>query len=184
MAYGSFSNIEKKRNNRIIFSFIFIIFGIFLLFYPQKGMELAALLLGLILLVFTVLYFVQYIRSGYTEKSLLAKTIITLFFAILLFIFKSEIASVVLPFIIGLGILVIAVICIITAIDYKKQELEIWWMPLIGTIISVVVSLLIFNNLQATSNLVAILIGIFLLVFGAFSLFEWITVRTLLKKLQ
>ncbi|MPN27541.1 hypothetical protein SDC9_174975 [bioreactor metagenome] len=173
---------EKRRYSKLLLGIIFLILGIFLLIFPQSGLQFVAVLLGIVLLILAVVYGVQYLRYRPREKNKLLKALAALFFAILLFIFKSEVASVILPVIIGIGVIALAVICIITAIDYHKKKLEIWWLPFIGTMVSVIISILIFNNLQATSNIVAIIIGLFLVIFGALMLFEWVTVRSLLKK--
>ncbi len=175
---------KKHHSNKVLFSIIAIVFGIFLLFFPQQGLATIALIVGLVLAVFTVIYLIQYFKSQRSETGRLVRAVITFIFALLLLLFNNQVATYVLPAIIGIGILALAVLGIITANGYKKQNLAVWWLPLIGTIISVVISLLIFNNLQATSSIVAILFGIFILVFGFLSLFEWFTVQSLLKKMQ
>lgn len=175
---------KKHHSNKVLFSIIAIVFGVFLLFFPQQGLVTIALMIGLVLAVITVIYLIQYFRSQRSDSGRLARAVIAFIFALLLLLFSNQVATYVLPAIIGIGILALAVLGIITAFGYKKQNLVVWWLPLIGTVIAVVISLLIFNNLQATSSIVAILFGIFILIFGFLSLFEWFTVQALLKKMQ
>ncbi|MGI6361856.1 MAG: DUF308 domain-containing protein [Bacillota bacterium] len=176
--------VQKKRSHKILTSIIFLIFGVFLLIFPQNGLAFIALLLSVVLLILAVIYVIQFLRTGRVEKSRLGKGLVALAFAILLLVFRTEVASIILPAIIGIGILALAVVGVMNAVSYKNQSLIVWWIPLVGALIAVIVSILIFNNLQATSSLVAMIIGLFLVIFGVIGLFEWGTIRSLARKIK
>ena len=169
----------KKNKYGVLLDIIYILLGGFLIFNPSLGLgqlvKLFAILLFLYGLGLLLIYFWQPVQQN---NRMLYYATGTIIFGGLLFFFHRSASEVVLPTLIGCAMLAAAVLRGISTYRLRELNSPIWWLPLIAAFISVLLAIVILTNLMASSIFFAIVLGLYLVAFGALGIGEEATLRT------
>lgn len=147
----------------ILFEFVC---GILLLVFPDKSLVIANTALGILFVVLGIINIITYFTSG-TIKQIsgltLSKGLVALFIALLPVILPnaiSEIMAIAWGGLIILGGMIKAQL----SVDMKQIHEANWWVPLIGTGISLLLGILIILKPEFLNSIAIVFIGISLLV--------------------
>lgn len=169
---------KSQLNYQLLLNIILLLLGIILLVFPNRGLALFTWVVGIALCGAGVVCGVIFaINRKSPSIPLILVAAATLILGILTMVFRVQVALFILPFIIGLGVVASAVLCIMSALGYRKSGAVIWWLPLITALVAVIVAFLIFANLSGTARFLAYVIAAYLIVFSALRIGEFFTLR-------
>ncbi len=159
-------NIIKYLKTSIAISILLIIFSIFLIFAPEASLSLIMRVLGIILIFSGLLHTINYFSEFKEFKTISVQLIIgvlTLIIGITI-IFKPLIINDILVILIGSWIIIESVIKFQIALKEKVLGLDFWLLPLILSIVSFIIGVVIlFNPFEAIIAITTIC-GIMLLI--------------------
>ncbi len=175
-----------KSNGRInyplIMNLIFFIFGLVLVVSPRSGLTNLTVILAICLFCLTlVLVGIFFANRQKKNELFLLIAAGSLILGILMVYFREPIGTVILPIIAGAWMLVSAGTSVYAALRYRKFNAPLWWLPLVAALVAIVLAILIFFNLGATSAFLSILLGLYFLVYNAIRIGEWFTIRRHMK---
>lgn len=173
---------KSQLNYQLFLNIILLLLGIVLLIFPNNGLAFFTWVVGIALCGTGIVCGVIFaINRKSPSISLIIVAVATIILGILTMVFRVQVALFILPFIIGLGVVASAVVCIMAALGYRKTGAAIWWLPLITALIAVIVAFLIFANLSGTARFLAYVIATYLIVFSALRIGEYVTLHKYVK---
>lgn len=159
------NELKKEQIKAIVWSSIFIIFGVLFCAMPSKMMTAIETIVCVSLIVYGVVNIFVYclVNSESKEIARLLKGAVATGIAILLMFVNA-----VFVFCLGLVVVISGVIYIVSAVKDKKAEDKKWWTGLvIGIVLSVVgLAISILFNTKITQNIVMVIFGITLIADG------------------
>ena len=174
---------KSKETIRLVLSIVLLVIGIILLAAPQAAMVGIVILIGVVMLAYSVIaIFMNISKRNKGEASSFAVPIVVLIIGILLLIFRDGVANVRLPIIIGIWAIVTGIMSLSDASTLKHAGSPSWRVPTITGIAALVLGVIILIGI-ATTNVVGILLGVCLLIYGIISIVEWIVVATARKNI-
>ncbi len=177
---------NKKDVFSVVLYVAFILLGGFLIFKPTFGLPQLVKLLALILLVYGIVllvsYFVQarqYVNPQPGANRMIFYAVGIIVVGLFLFIFNRLASQVLLPTLIGIAMLAMGVLRCFAAYQLKQLGSLVWWMPLVTALISVLLGLVILVKPLESSVFFSIVLGLYLVAFGALGIGERATFRAL-----
>lgn len=92
---------------------------------------------------------------------------------ILVLFFRSAIALVLFPILLGLWTLLSTVLAVFSSLGNYRKGNGLWWIPLLAAIVGAVVTVLIFINLSGTERFMARILGIYFITYNIVRLGEF-----------
>ena len=159
-------NIIKYIKSSIAISLLLIIFSFFLIFAPEASLSLIMRILGIILLFTGVLHIINYFSEFKEFKTISVQLIIGVlaFIVGLTIIFNPLVVHDILIILIGSWIIIESVIKFQIALRAKAFGLTFWLFPLLTSIVSFLLGVLILFNPFNTIMLITTVCGIGLLI--------------------
>ena len=174
---------RSKDAIRLILSIVLLVIGIILLAAPQAAMVGIVILIGIVMLAYSVItIFMTISKRNKGEDATFTIPVIVLVIGILLLVFRDGVANVLLPVIIGIWAIITGIMSIMDASSLKQAGSVSWKVPTITGIAALVLGVIILIGI-ATTNVVGILLGVCLLIYGIISIVEWIVVSTARKNI-
>ena len=161
-----------------------IIFGIVLLIWPDVSMKTFCYVLGVMSVIFGLVHIIIYFTRDKMQAMLqmdMVSGICLLAFGIFVLV-KPEFIISILPFVVGVIMLLGAVVKFQNCLDMKKLGFTKWYLILVASLLMVgVVIILVINPFEA-AEVMMILLGAGLLADGLISLFDIFMLNSLVKK--
>ncbi len=153
---------------KIIIDIVILVIGIVLLAVPNAAMQTITIILGIILLAYggITLCIVLYKKDG--RSPLVA--IICIVLGILLLVFSGVFANTVLPFVIGIWMLIMGIVGLASAKHVGK-------VPMVMSIVAIALGVIILIGVFVGANVLAVLLGVCMLIYGISSIIDFIAVK-------
>ena len=151
-----------------------LIYGIFLLIFPTKALNLSVGFIGVLMIlcgVFCGAWFVLHRDDG--NYPLIALAGIGIIVGILVMFFRSAIALILFPVLLGIWVLLSTVLAAFAALGNYRMGNGLWWIPFLAAIVGAVVTVLIFINLSGTERFMARILGIYFITYNVVRLGEF-----------
>ncbi len=166
---------EKQMSRRmIIANIVLLVYGVFLMIFPASALNLSVALIGIALIaagiICGVIFFLNKEEGNYP---LLVIAVAGLIVGILVMFFRSSIALVLFPLLLGLWTFCTAALATIAAYGYYKMNNGLWWVPLLGAIVALVVTVMVFMNLSGTERFMARILGIYFITYNLIRIGEY-----------
>lgn len=158
--------IKRKEIKGIFSSLLLIVLACFLIARPLDIVNTLIKIMGIILLLFGIIDFMNYFRMSDEEKVInygLFKSITELSIGIL-FIFKFDVLTDIFSIIIGLIIIFINVFKLQLSLNLKQLETENWFIGVLISTLSIILGIIIILNPFDSVKLIIITSGAILLV--------------------
>lgn len=157
----------------ILAQVLLLLYGIFLLVFPTKGLNLSVGFIGIVMIVVGVVCAVMFFRDRAAGNyPMLAIGVIGLVVGVLTLIFRSAIALVLFPIMLGVWTLISTALAGFAAYGNYRNGNGIWWVPLLAAVVGAVVTVLIFMNLSGTERFMARILGIYFITYNIIRLGE------------
>ena len=161
-----------------------IIFGIVLLIWPDVSMKTFCYVLGIMCVIFGIVHIIMYFSRDKMEAMLqmdMVTGICLLAFGIFVLV-RPELIISILPFVVGVILLLGAVVKFQNCLDMKKLGFTKWYLILIAALVMVAVGIILVINPFEAAEAMMILLGAGLLADGIISLFDIFMLNSLVKK--
>ena len=178
------SSWKSKEMIRLILSIVLLVIGIILLCAPQYSMPVIVLVIGVVVLVYGVIQLLLDLRhrkAGVTTD-VMAIPVISIVVGILLIIFRDGVANYILPIIIGAWAVITGIMSMLDGSHVKEYSKGAWKTALISGIIELALGIVIIIGVIAGGNVLGVLLGICLTIYGILSIVGWGTVASASKK--
>ena len=166
---------EGMLNQRVLITeVLLLLYGIFLLIFPTKALNLSVGFIGIVMIIAGIIcgvWFFLHRNDG--NYPLVAAAVIGLVVGILVLFFRSAIALVLFPVLLGIWTLTSTLIEAFTALGGYRRGNGLWWIPLLAAIVGAVVTVLIFINLSGTERFMARILGIYFITYNIVRLGEF-----------
>lgn len=172
--------MEKTRPKWLaaLISGIMILLGVFLLANPAFALIQIVTVVSILVMaagVGLIIYYLVRRSKGDAEWGYLASGILGALLGLVIFIFRQAIGITVLPTILGVGMLLAGGLRLFFALRmYSDVSRAAFWVTMASGLLSVVLGIIILTHTLATTALISILTGVFLVVFGVLWLVEMI----------
>ena len=177
--------IKEFRKSYILVSALYVVLGVVLLFWPTTsikmicfGLAIAMIVLGI---TYGVIYFTKDNLSGLLQMDLVIG-IICLAFGIFILLNPAFLASV-LPFAMGIILLLGAVVKLQSAINMKRLNFSKWYLVLICALLIVALGIVLLCNPFQSERLMILYIGGCLVLDGLTNLVSLFCIQFRVKKL-
>lgn len=147
---------------------VIILFGLALVIWPNITMGFLLNLLGGVLIAIGVFHIVRYFTSDHRAAMFnfdLGLGITLAFLGLLVILLKGFLLSIV-PAILGCILLITGFVKIQAAFDFKRMQVQRWYLEMIAAGISLVLGMLIIFNPFGTGMLLTRMIGVAILIEG------------------
>ena len=164
---NKFSSEGMLNRNVLISEIILLAYGIFLLVFPTKALHLSVGFIGIVMLVAGLgcaVWFFLHRDSG--NYPLLAIGVIGLVVGVLVLVFRSAVAMVLFPIMLGIWTFVSTLLAAFAAWGNYRMGTGLWWVPLLAAIVGAVVTVMIFMNLSGTERFMARILGIYFITYN------------------
>ena len=152
---------------------LLLLYGIFLLVFPAKALNLSVGFIGVVMLVVGVICGIKFFKDRASGNyPLLAIGVVGLVVGILVMIFRSAIALVLFPIMLGVWTFASTLLAGFAAFNNYRTGNGIWWVPLLAAIVGAVVTVLVFMNLSGTERFMARILGIYFITYNIIRLGE------------
>ena len=171
-------SLKKFFRSSIVTSSILIVLGILLVFKSEFTIMAIAYITGAILIALGVIAFIRFIRSTNTQRSELdiIYGLVTIILGILVIKSHEAIASII-PFVIGVGIIISGSTKLLCAYELKNNENPQWKITMITSIVSVICgSILLFNPFKGAVVITQI-VGLFIILYGILDIISTVTIK-------
>ena len=158
--------IKKAKWGYIILSVIYIILGVILLIYPSQTIDVICRIIGATAVICGAYMIMKFFFRG--ASSILSATglvfgIFCLVCGIIL-IASPDFVKSILPFIIGIVIIIDSAFKLMTSFEIKNTTREGWLGVLVLSVIGLVFGFIIVFNAGATADFIVRIIGVSLIV--------------------
>lgn len=167
----------SAENIGFIINIILLALGIILICIPNAAMGAITIILGIILVGYGgITLAVNIIKKN--DGSLLMPTL-CLILGLILLVFNNFFANTALPLIAGIWMIVMGVIGIANALHNKNAQG--WKLSLILSLTAIALGIIILAGIYTATNVVGIMMGVCLLLYGATAIANWIIIRRMDK---
>ena len=169
----------KKVNDAILIkNIIYILLGFMMIIMPEFISDTICYLVGVLLIIFGALKVSKYVEIGKKSPITNALMIIGVVSLVLglMIIIKPETFASIIPFILGVYIIILGVSNLQQANEFKKHKYENWTSALISASILLVLGIVIVLNPFSTLTLAIRIVGIVFVVsflYDAFNLYNY-----------
>ncbi|HIR27618.1 MAG TPA: DUF308 domain-containing protein [Candidatus Choladousia intestinigallinarum] len=149
--------MKKFRRSYILLSALYVVLGIVLLVWPTSSVQMICYTLGFVMVVlgitYGILYFTKDRLSGVLQMDLVIGIVCLAFGAFILL--NPEFLAAVLPFAMGIILLLGAVVKLQSALNMKRLGFKKWYLVLILALIIVfLAALLLWNPFTADKYMI------------------------------
>jgi len=161
----------------IITSLFLLALGLLLIFNSSATILMVSYVIGAVLIALGVLAIINFLRSKNDTYHLdIVYGIVTIILGILV-IQNPKVIGSIIPFVVGVGILINSGTKLKYALDLRENKKEVWKYTLIVAIISAIFgAILVFNPFKASKVLVEI-IGIFISIYALLDIVSTIIIK-------
>lgn len=162
-----FSSEGMLNRNVLISEIILLLYGIFLLVFPAKALHLSVGFIGIVMIIAGVaclVWFFLHRENG--NYPLVAIGAIGLIVGVLVMVFRSAIAMILFPIMLGVWTFISTVLAAFAAYGNYRMRTGLWWVPLLAAIVGAVVTVMIFMNLSGTERFMARILGIYFITYN------------------
>lgn len=178
--------LKRMWTSSILSACGFIVLGLFLLFKPETTISMISYVLGTIILLLGAFAFIRYFQNreiGGMFNFNLVYGIICIVAGLVLVFNPTALASLI-PFILGIFIVVNSALKVQYAIELKQYNNKMWMTTLILSFITLVFGVvLIFNPFEGAVVLTQV-IGIFVILYSVLDVIECYIIKKNLKGIQ
>lgn len=178
--------VKQFSKSYIFISALYVVLGVALLAWPMMSVKMICYGLAVAMIVIGISYGIMYFTKDSLEGFLqmdLVIGIVCLAFGIFILLNPTFLSSV-LPFAMGIILLLGAIVKIQSAFNMKKLRLKKWYLILIcALVIGVLGAVLLWNPFEEEKYMI-LYIGICLILDGLTNLISLICIQTRLRKLK
>lgn len=178
--------VKQFSKSYIFISALYVVLGVVLLAWPTLSVQIICYGLAVAMIVIGISYGIMYFTKDSLEGFLqmdLVIGIVCLAFGIFILLNPTFLSSV-LPFAMGIILLLGAIVKIQSAFNMKKLRLKKWYLILIcALVIGVLGAVLLWNPFEEEKYMI-LYIGICLILDGLTNLISLICIQTRLRKLK
>ncbi|MDL2238245.1 DUF308 domain-containing protein [Christensenellaceae bacterium OttesenSCG-928-K19] len=183
--------MEKKKaisgdTFKLIVNIVILVLGIILIAQPNAAMQAIVIILGIILTAFgaiAVAVFAVKRSKGTDDGSNILTPVICLILGIVLLVFNSFFANILLPLVIAIWMLVIGIMNLVSAGSLKGAGAGSWRVTMIMALGAIVLGIITLVGVFAGGNVVGVLLGVCMLLFGILSIINWAAMQSARSKL-
>jgi uncharacterized membrane protein HdeD (DUF308 family) len=174
--------LRKRDWTNILVQCLIIAVGVYFVAQRQQALvQLTTLLAAAIIgsgIWGVVLCFINQRRA---DSSALLPPVLMAVFGLVLFLFRRE-ATGIVPFLVGLWALIMGAVKVVVTVQYYFSQEPGWWLQIPQAVLRLVLGVLILSGALNLNAIFALLMGIYLIAFGAFNIVEYLTVIFLGKR--
>lgn len=159
---------------QLIINIVILIIGIILIAVPNVAISLITIILGVVLLVFGIIQLMVTVKKD-LGKALMVMPIVSIVVGVVFIIFSETIANTILPFVIGLWILVMGIMGLVEASG--NQMRSTWKASIVISIICIAIGIILLIGVFAGQNILSTLLGVCMVIYGVISLVNWLMAR-------
>ncbi|MGN0601734.1 MAG: HdeD family acid-resistance protein [Oscillospiraceae bacterium] len=175
--------ILKKMLNSFITIFIAeVAIGLLLLINPDIFTSTISYVLGGVSLAFGVLNLISYFCSERIESDILKAVLLCA--AGIFIITKPDFIFKILAFIFGIYLLGDGITSIKRAMIIKDNNIDNWIAPMVMAVLTTILGLLIILNPFASAKFALKVLGVSLIVSGAFSIYNGVVTKRKIKRIE
>ena len=172
-------SLKKFFRSSIAVSSVLIILGILLVFKSEFTIMAIAYIIGAILIALGVVALIRFIRSLTTNQKSELDIVYglgTIILGILVIKSHQTIASII-PFAIGVGIIISSSTKLQCAIELKTANNPQWKITMLVSIISVICGVILLFNPFKGAVIITQIVGIFIILYGVLDIISTITIK-------
>ncbi len=178
--------LKRMWTSSILSACGFILLGLFLLLKPETTISMISYILGTIILLLGAFAFARYIKNreigGMFNFNLVYGIICVV--AGLVLVFNPTALASLIPFVLGIFIVVNSALKVQYAVELKHYDNKMWMTTLILSFITLVCGvILIFNPFEGAVVLTQV-IGIFIIIYSVLDVIECYIIKKNLKGIQ
>ena len=180
------SSVKKAKIAYITYSIVLIALGVLLMFMRETQIELAAKIIGAILLCCGIVKFIAYFVNdayGLAFQFDFALGLFTVIMGLLLFFHPLDMLKLI-NILVGIFVIVDGAFKLQTAKDARQFGMQYWWMILIFALFTTLAGLLLVFNPLGSMVAVTVLCGIALVLDGIENLYVAIYTVKLVKQFK
>ena len=178
--------VKQFSKSYIFISALYVVLGVVLLAWPTLSVQIICYGLAVAMIVIGISYGIMYFTKDSLEGFLqmdLVIGIVCLAFGIFILLNPTFLSSV-LPFAMGIILLLGAIVKIQSAFNMKKLRLKKWYLILICALVIGVLGAVLLCNPFEEEKYMILYIGICLILDGLTNLISLICIQTRLRKLK
>lgn len=179
------NEIREYQKSYILISALYVVLGVVLLIWPAVSVKIICYGLGLAMIVlgitYGIIYFTKDNLAGLLQMDLVIG-IICLAFGVFILLNPAFLSSV-LPFAMGLILLLGAVVKIQSSFNMKRLNFSKWYLVLICALLIVALGIVLLCNPFEDEKIMIFYIGICLFFDGMTNLISLFCIQTRVKKL-
>lgn len=179
------NEVKEYRKSYILVSALYVVLGAVLLVWPTASLKMICYVLGFSMVVigltFGIIYFTKESPQGFLQMDLVIG-IVCLAFGVFILL-NPAFLSHVLPFAMGIILLLGAVVKIQSSISMKRLRFRRWYLVLVGALLLIALGIVLLCNPFAQERYMILYIGICLVLDGMINLISMICISLRVKKL-
>ena len=172
-------SLKKVFRSSIVTSSILIVLGILLVFYSEFTIMAISYIIGALLIAvgaLAIIKFVQNINNNKKNELDIVYGLGTIILGILVIKNHQTIASII-PFVIGIGIIISSSTKLQFAFDLKEQKKQQWKMSMLISIISVACGVILLFNPFKGAVIITQVVGGFIILYGILDITSTIAIK-------
>lgn len=179
------NEVKSFSKSYIFLSALYVALGVVLIAWPSLSVRMIGIALGIVMIVLGITYgFIYYTRDnhqGFLQMDLVIGIVCVAFgvFILLNQTFLTE----VLPFAMGIILLLGAVVKIQNSLNMRKLKIRKWYLALICALMIVALGIVLLCNPFATERYMLLYIGICLILDGLTNLTSLFCIQTRVRRL-
>lgn len=181
----SLNEVKSFSKSYIFLSALYVALGVVLIAWPSLSVRMIGIALGIVMIVLGITYgFIYYTRDnhqGFLQMDLVIGIVCVAFgvFILLNQTFLTE----VLPFAMGIILLLGAVVKIQNSLNMRKLKIRKWYLVLICALVIVALGIVLLCNPFEKERYMLLYIGICLILDGLTNLISLFCIQTRVRKL-
>lgn len=176
--------IKGFKKSYCLMSVIYVVCGIVLLIWPDISMTTFCYALGVLGIIYGIAHIVVYFTKDHVVSIMemdLVTGIVTTAFGLFVLV-NDQIFVSILPFAIGVILMLGAIVKLQNSLDLKKLEFQKWWIVLVLAIILLGIGLLLVYNPFRITIVMIYVIGASILADGVINIWSMFLITRMLKK--
>lgn len=179
------NEVKEFRKSYILVSALYVVLGAVLLVWPTASLKMICCVLGFAMVVigltFGIIYFTKENLAGFLQMDLVIG-IVSLAFGVFILL-NPAFLSQVLPFAMGIILLLGAVVKIQSAVNMKRLRFKKWYLMLLGALAIVALGIVLLCSPFKQERYMILYIGACLVFDGMLNLISMICIQMRVKKL-